>query len=213
MPTGIDITIAIVLFGSYFLGAGVKRYNRKKGENIPTGKSPLDSNLQKIIVFSCLVALDIVFGFLAPFFLLFDIYHQLLDWSTLIYFISSANLLLILQILGCCLYVIGYIIYVMGRFELKGYFSELWNPAKLGDNFTRTGIYSRMRHPLYTGGFIFQIGLVILFQTWLGLLFFIPPTIITIKQALKEEQWMIERFGEEYKDYMKRTWRFFPKLW
>ena len=160
----------------------------------------------------CSIGLDVVFGFLAPFFLIFDVFHPWLGWSTLIPFISSANTLLILQILGCSLYILGYIIYVTGRIKLGGFFADMWQPAKLGDGFTQTGIFSKIRHPLYTGSFNFQLGLVVMFQTWLGLLLFIPLSIITIKQASEEEQWMIERFGEEYKAYMKRTGRFFPKI-
>ncbi len=207
-----EIIIAIVLFASLFVGAGVKRYYRKKGENLPIGDYTLDSKAQRVISFSCLVIFDTIYGFLAPFFLVFDIYHPILDWSALSFLLTS-NLLLIMQILGIGFYLLGYIIYVAGRLEIKEKFSELWQPAKLGGGFAQTGIYRRMRHPLYTGGLIFNIGLIIMFQIWFGLLLFIPPTIIMIMGAVKEEKWLIEKYGEEYKRYMKQTWRFFPKLW
>jgi protein-S-isoprenylcysteine O-methyltransferase Ste14 len=50
-----------------------------------------------------------------------------------------------------------------------------------------------------TGNWIF---VAICALSILGLLWRVP----------KEEQMMIETFGDEYKDYMKRTGRFFPKF-
>ena len=42
----------------------------------------------------------------------------------------------------------------------------------------------------------------------MGILAFIAMAIRTPK----EEANLIEKFGDEYRDYMKRTGRFFPKL-
>jgi protein-S-isoprenylcysteine O-methyltransferase Ste14 len=75
-----------------------------------------------------------------------------------------------------------------------------------------TGPYSRIRHPLYVGMLGWSFSLLLLTANWIfvavcvlsagGLLYRIPT----------EEQMMIEAFDEEYKAYMKRTGRFFPKL-
>ena len=75
-----------------------------------------------------------------------------------------------------------------------------------------TGPYLRIRHPLYAGMLGWCISLSLLTANWIfvavcalsagGLLWRVP----------KEEQMMIEAFGEEYKAYMQRTGRFFPKL-
>lgn len=73
------------------------------------------------------------------------------------------------------------------------------------------GPYARIRHPLYTGMFGWCISLILLTANWifagicllamLGLMWRIP----------KEEQMMIEAFGEEYRAYMQHTGRLFPK--
>jgi protein-S-isoprenylcysteine O-methyltransferase Ste14 len=75
-----------------------------------------------------------------------------------------------------------------------------------------TGPYARIRHPLYAGMLGWSLSLLLLTANWIfvavcalsagGLLYRVP----------KEEQMMIEAFGEEYKAYMKHTGRFFPKL-
>ena len=75
-----------------------------------------------------------------------------------------------------------------------------------------SGPYVYIRHPLYAGLFGWCISLTLLTANWIfaaicafsfaGLLWRIP----------KEEQMMLEAFGEEYKAYMQRTGRFLPKL-
>ncbi|NVM28463.1 MAG: isoprenylcysteine carboxylmethyltransferase family protein [Candidatus Helarchaeota archaeon] len=213
MITTMEIVIAVVLFASLFPGAAVKRYYRKKAEKLATGKSPLKNKTERILTMSLLIAFSTIFGFLAPFFLVFDVYHLLMDWSSLAFLITSSRLLITLQIIGICLYIIGYIIYLTGRLAIGERFSELWSPARISDGFAHTGIFSRWRHPLYSGSIIFSFGLVLMFQTWFGLLLYIYPLYVMIKTSLAEERWLIERFGDEYEQYMKRSWRFFPKLW
>jgi protein-S-isoprenylcysteine O-methyltransferase Ste14 len=102
--------------------------------------------------------------------------------------------------------------YVAGRLTLKEQFADMWAPSKLGKDFVRTGIYSRIRHPIYSGTIIYWIGLVLFFQTWFGLALLIPSFVIMVKAASKEEEFLMERFGKEYERYMSRTGRFLPKL-
>lgn len=211
IPTVMEIIIIIILLGSIVVSAAIKRYNRKKGELIPTGNSTLNSKAKKIIAIVGISILDILLVFLAPFLLIFDVYHIWLGWASLSFFLS-AGWLLICQITGCFLYVLGYIIYALGRVQLGGYYADMWAPAKLGEGFTQTGIFSRVRHPLYSGGLIFEVGLILIFQIWVGLVLFLPVTIIMVQQAYAEEAWLIEKYGSDYENYMHRTGRFFPKL-
>jgi len=75
-----------------------------------------------------------------------------------------------------------------------------------------SGPYRWVRHPLYTTGAMFFISFGFMADNWfiasLGILTFIIMAIRTPK----EEANLIEKFGDEYRDYMKRTGRFFPKL-
>jgi protein-S-isoprenylcysteine O-methyltransferase Ste14 len=74
-----------------------------------------------------------------------------------------------------------------------------------------TGPYARIRHPLYSSVFCWGLSLALLTANWI----FVAVTLSSIAGLLwripKEEQMMIEAFGEEYKDYMQHTGRFFPK--
>ncbi len=74
------------------------------------------------------------------------------------------------------------------------------------------GPYHWVRHPLYTAGAILFISFGMMADNWfiaaLGILAFIAMA----KRTPQEEANLIEKFGEEYREYMKRTGRFFPKL-
>lgn len=74
------------------------------------------------------------------------------------------------------------------------------------------GIYHYIRHPLYTFGSSMFISFGMMADTWfiaaLGILTFILMAIRTPK----EEANLIEKFGDEYREYMKRTGRYLPKL-
>ena len=75
-----------------------------------------------------------------------------------------------------------------------------------------SGPYRWIRHPLYTFGSSMFIAFGMMANNWfialLGLLAFIAMA----SRTPKEEANLIERFGDEYREYMKRTGRYFPKF-
>ena len=74
------------------------------------------------------------------------------------------------------------------------------------------GPYRWVRHPLYTIGSSMFIAFGMMADNWfiaaLGLLAFIAMAIRTPK----EEANLIAKFGDEYREYMRQTGRFFPRL-
>jgi protein-S-isoprenylcysteine O-methyltransferase Ste14 len=74
------------------------------------------------------------------------------------------------------------------------------------------GPYRWIRHPLYTFGSSMFVAFGMMADNWfvalLGVLAFIGMAIRTPK----EEANLIEKFGDEYREYMKRTGRFLPRL-
>jgi protein-S-isoprenylcysteine O-methyltransferase Ste14 len=56
-------------------------------------------------------------------------------------------------------------------------------------------------------------GLLLLTSNWLiGGLFLLAVTVAVIPRLPREEALMIEKFGDSYRAYMKRTGRFLPPL-
>ena len=74
-----------------------------------------------------------------------------------------------------------------------------------------TGPYVRVRHPLYTAMFGYVTGLALVTANWFFIVFAIIAIVGISIRVPKEEEMMTKEFGDEYKAYMKRTGRFFPK--
>ncbi len=72
------------------------------------------------------------------------------------------------------------------------------------------GLYSRVRHPQYTGFMLVLIGFLIQWPTIITLVMFPFLVYMYYRLALREEKEMIERFGDEYREYMRRTRMFLP---
>lgn len=75
-----------------------------------------------------------------------------------------------------------------------------------------TGPYARMRHPLYTGLIGWAFSLALLTANWIFVAVCLISAAGLIWRIPREEKMMIEAFGDEYKAYMQRTGRYFPKL-
>ncbi|MBN2228369.1 MAG: isoprenylcysteine carboxylmethyltransferase family protein [Candidatus Thorarchaeota archaeon] len=74
------------------------------------------------------------------------------------------------------------------------------------------GPYAHVRHPMYTILNLFSFG-VSLVTANLFTIGFVILTIIPFPFVVqKEEKMLLETFGEEYSEYMKRTGRFFPRV-
>ncbi|MBL8098363.1 MAG: isoprenylcysteine carboxylmethyltransferase family protein [Anaerolineales bacterium] len=107
---------------------------------------------------------------------------------------------------------------------IVGVFGIYWLFSSIGSGISPTsgtrkehklvtnGIYKYIRHPLYTFGSSLFISFGMMADNWfialLGIIAFIGMAIRTPK----EEANLIEKFGDEYREYMKRTGRFLPKL-
>jgi protein-S-isoprenylcysteine O-methyltransferase Ste14 len=74
------------------------------------------------------------------------------------------------------------------------------------------GIYHWIRHPLYTIGSSFIVSFGIMADNWFITAFGILAFILMAARTPKEESNLIEKFGNEYREYMKHTGRFLPKL-
>jgi protein-S-isoprenylcysteine O-methyltransferase Ste14 len=74
------------------------------------------------------------------------------------------------------------------------------------------GIYKYIRHPLYTFGSSLFIAFGMMADNWFIALLGIFAFIAMAVRTPKEEAKLIEKFGNEYREYMKRTGKFIPKL-
>jgi len=76
-----------------------------------------------------------------------------------------------------------------------------------------TGVFSKMRHPLYLSLILMYLGLAI---AW-GVVWMLLPSFLfsalTVLTAIKEEEFLLRRFGRQYQKYMQAVpWRLIPKI-
>ena len=99
-----------------------------------------------------------------------------------------------------------------------------WVLRTLGKNITSTvetreehelvtsGPYRWVRHPLYTVGTSFFVSLSIVAANWFMGLASIVVLVMLLIRLPREEEKLIERFGEEYRAYMESTGQLLPRI-
>jgi protein-S-isoprenylcysteine O-methyltransferase Ste14 len=75
-----------------------------------------------------------------------------------------------------------------------------------------SGPYRWIRHPLYTFGTLAFLALGLMADSWFMLLMPVVAFVLLALRTPNEEAHLIEKFGDEYREYMKRTGRYLPRL-
>lgn len=75
-----------------------------------------------------------------------------------------------------------------------------------------TSLYRRIRHPQYTGFFLFLIGSIVNWPTLITVLMLPVLVAVYYRLAKQEEADALAQFGEEYRRYQTTTGMFWPLL-
>lgn len=75
------------------------------------------------------------------------------------------------------------------------------------------GVYAYIRHPQYTGIFIITLAFMIQWPTLATLILWPFVIAMYVRLARQEEKDVMQQFPEQYREYMDRTPRFFPRLY
>lgn len=106
--------------------------------------------------------------------------------------------------------LIGYSIVFVGLTFLVRGWREVYYARKEG-RLATTGPYALVRHPQYTGIFLAIFGEgVVHWPTIFSLVSFPIIVLAYVLLARKEERQMVDKFGDQYRDYQKRVPMFFP---
>jgi protein-S-isoprenylcysteine O-methyltransferase Ste14 len=124
-----------------------------------------------------------------------------------LYLLSEISQIEILAYLGVGFYVFSGIIFGMlptFEFRKKGEVTKgksYIHTTKIVD----TGIYSIVRHPQYVTFMLWAFAGMLLFQHWIVILLGIPVIPLTYIDFVKADKDAIEKFGDDYKQYMKKV--------
>ena len=114
--------------------------------------------------------------------------------------------------LGALVGATGVVLLWMTHRDLGREFSQTLE-LKEDHRLVTTGLYSRIRHPMYTAIFLVAIAqLLLIGNVVVAPAFLIGFTILYLARIRHEERMMLEHFGKAYKDYCLRTHRLFPAL-
>ena len=99
-----------------------------------------------------------------------------------------------------------------------------WTLSSLGKNLTDTvvtrnnavlitnGPYQWVRHPFYVTAALLMAAATFISANWaIGVSSMLVLTLLVVRTP-NEEQKLAERFGEDYRQYMRTTGRFFPRV-
>ncbi len=68
-----------------------------------------------------------------------------------------------------------------------------------------SGIYAVVRHPQYLAGILLSLALILITQHWLIATIGVVAMVLNYLIALKADQELIEKFGDDYKRYMQKV--------
>lgn len=117
----------------------------------------------------------------------------------------------ILQIAGLIIEFVGVLIFIMSVAEMK----ENWRAGVQRDEKTdlvTTGIYSLSRNPAFLGFILMYIGILIsFFYFYLFVATLITVILFHLQIVNVEEKFLIEAFGDDYRQYQSKTCRYFGR--
>jgi protein-S-isoprenylcysteine O-methyltransferase Ste14 len=104
--------------------------------------------------------------------------------------------------LGIGIFSLGLLVWWIGKLNLDDAFNTGISPTK----FVTTGIYSRIRHPIYIGLCLTLLGFAVFVPSimWLGI--FAVTFFVLIIKAFLEEKRLFESYGKKYMEHKKKTW-------
>jgi len=86
-----------------------------------------------------------------------------------------------------------------------------WGKVPKGKGYMHTtalvdkGVYAIVRHPQYLAGILIGLALPLITKHWLVVLLGVVVIVVTYITTYDEEKYAIDKFGDEYRQYMQRV--------
>jgi len=118
---------------------------------------------------------------------------------------------------GVALVILGGSIRAISRMTLKRAGFGLVNSVRLRviqkQKIVTDGVYGRIRHPLYLGEIIRNTGFAFAACSLYGLIPILIGNALLLFRIGIEERMLVEEFGVEYEEYMRRTRKLVPYVY
>lgn len=115
------------------------------------------------------------------------------------------------EIIGTVIGLGGLLIGFLSFQALGRNFRVFAAPRRSG-NLITSGVYAKVRHPMYTAVIMAVGGYALFFGSWVSLPLWLGVAIFYVIKSIKEER-LLENKYPEYAEYRRHTWRFVPFIW
>ncbi len=188
-----NIKLILIIVFSIFYGLFEIFMSRRKQDNRKISKSGDKGSIW-------LLTISISIGFWLSFIIASTKIGRIYHWNTFF-------------VIGSFLVLTGLIIRVTSIMKLRQQFTYTVTSLE-NHELIETGLYKIIRHPGYLGQLIIFLGISVCLSNWLSILLMIISVLSGyIFRINVEERFMIERMGQKYFDYRKRTKKLIPSIY
>jgi len=122
-----------------------------------------------------------------------------------------------ISLAGVALVILGGSLRSISKFTLRRAGLGLVNSVRLRvvekQRLVTDGVYRHIRHPLYLGEIMRDIGFPLVVSSLYGLIPMLLCGVILLFRIGIEERMLVEEFGVEYEEYMRRTKKIIPYIY
>ena len=111
--------------------------------------------------------------------------------------------------IGVATFAIGVLFRIVSIRTLGSRFT-VWVALQTDHHLTTTGLYRYIRHPSYTGAALTVLGWALTFRSVIGLVLAAIGLLPLLSRIGAEEELLFDEFGDEYRQYQRRTLAFVP---
>jgi len=106
------------------------------------------------------------------------------------------------KVFGAILSLTGLVVWSIARHNL----GEAFSVTPQAKFLVRTGVYKKIRHPIYFFSTIAVVGVCIMYNIWWMYVLMGILIILQYLRAKAEEKTLLNKFQNEYLEYKKSTW-------
>lgn len=117
-----------------------------------------------------------------------------------------------LRITGVALFTLGFLLMNWSEAVLGSQFSIQVTIQK-DHHLITEGPYHYLRHPRYLAIIIYNLGVALVFRSWLGLILVAALTGVLLWRIQDEEALLQQEFKGEWDAYAKQSWRLIPYVY
>lgn len=107
---------------------------------------------------------------------------------------------------------LGLAVGALGYFVAARGMSQIFSKNEPASGVVRTGVFSRVRHPIYLAEILLYFGLLVISPSLAGAAVMLAAAVFLYVISRYEEKLLLQRFGADYADYMKAVPMWFPRI-